>query len=383
METLVHGARLSVSNLAPVADGPANAFVYVHPCSGDGIPIFEPGAAGGEVLEGWFQRPLGVPLQGRYGSVSPTRVLACTADGSTTLTTDDNGDLIVGMTASGDGVPANAKVASLGGDGFGVTLDKVVSSTGSASYTFCLPAGSAVDVFALWDQASNRTLYRFGPLWVSSVFRGYSVSPLGDGKPFIVGSIEDIGIRRTDLDNFWSFGTKVGSFYCDTLGTVHDDIRHRLLSNLHGNRRPRPLCVTDATPSWPYTLPTWRQANGNAANQFDFFVGWLGDDLGREFEVQGAAASNAANKNAMVGIGVDSTTVNKAQTFGGRVGASVVAPISARLRDTGGWQIGSLSIGYHYVAWLETSEAGGVTTFLGSGTVSPKLKSGMTGLVWG
>lgn len=137
-----------------------------------------------------------------------------------------------------------------------------------------------------------------------------------------------------------------------TIGQCEDSLARRFVWNMY-NRVARPLFVFDGTNSWTYTTATWRQANTSAANQVEFVLGLSEDPVTALVQVR----ANNTNATFASGIGLDSTTANSARLFGsGAAGAGQAATA---------WYADWPGVGYHYLAWLEISQASGTTTWYG------------------
>lgn len=162
----------------------------------------------------------------------------------------------------------------------------------------------------------------------------------------------------------------MGTFYTASTTTTEDSVTKRYLWNNY-NRVRRPMRVVEATASWTYTTPTFRQANAAAGNQLDCVIGVAEDPVQAEVHI---VASANAGRQCAVGIGVDSTTVNSAQIFGGGVdGTGLNCTITCSYR-------GYPAAGRHTLPWLERSETGGTTTWLGT-TANGSIVSGISGEV--
>lgn len=141
----------------------------------------------------------------------------------------------------------------------------------------------------------------------------------------------------------------------DSYGGAHQAGGKRFLWNAY-NRVQRHIGVIDTTDNWSYTTATFRQANGNAGNQVACVIG-LSEDL-----VSAMARSGYANNSVTAafsnGIGIDSVNTNSALVLGGAILATGYAIAPAEYK-------GYLSVGYHYIAWLEISQATGTTFWIG------------------
>lgn len=128
--------------------------------------------------------------------------------------------------------------------------------------------------------------------------------------------------------------------------------------------------VRDATDTWTYTTNTWRQARANAINQIDYVCG-IAEDGGLAI-AHGISSTNATLSGAVqrwTGIGLDSTTAPATYSLIGSVdsGSESSTNVAHELSSYGHYAIAAaqLSIGRHYLAWLEKSEASGTTTWYG------------------
>ena len=162
----------------------------------------------------------------------------------------------------------------------------------------------------------------------------------------------------------------LGSIYASGANVTEDSIAKRYLSNYY-NRVPRQMIVTESTDSWTYTTATFRQARATTTNQLDAIIGVAQDAV--QIKVQ-VVTSNTVGTNAAVGIGIDSTTVNSANLFGGQT-FTVSHHLNACYN-------GIPAAGRHTFPWLEYSVAAGVTTWYGDAGVT-YLQSGISGIVQG
>ncbi len=144
----------------------------------------------------------------------------------------------------------------------------------------------------------------------------------------------------------------------DVTARTDDTAKERYLWNYY-NRLPRELLCIDNSTSWNYTLTTIRQANGNAANQFSFFVGLILDPV--HVQVNGFYF-NASSSVSSVYIGLNSTTAPAANCVWspGRMPAGSGCPAIASF---GGYLA---AVGSQSIMWLEASQANGTTTWQGT-----------------
>jgi hypothetical protein len=142
----------------------------------------------------------------------------------------------------------------------------------------------------------------------------------------------------------------IGTFRTTSTTTTEDSFLNRYVWN-HYNRVPRILRVTESTANWTYAVQTYRSANNNAANAFNYVAG----DVTRLFAHTAVLITQSAGGAAVTGIGIDSTTVNSATTFGG-TGVSTSSQASAVYNDYP-------AVGSHTINWIEEASSGVTATF--------------------
>ena len=145
----------------------------------------------------------------------------------------------------------------------------------------------------------------------------------------------------------------LGTIYTSGTGTTEDSVAKRYVWNCY-NRTLKHLYCQDVTDSWTYTTATWRQVRASSANQVEYVCG-LSEDV--VCAIAQARAANSTTITAATGVGVDSTSANSAILVGGGA-SSTGQSLTAAYRGFPG-------IGYHYLAWLEISQASGTTTWYG------------------
>lgn len=160
-----------------------------------------------------------------------------------------------------------------------------------------------------------------------------------------------------------------------TSGQTEDSESARLIINAH-NRIFRKLKCVETTDSWTYSTNTNRPSNNNTTLGQNRLM-WLcsiAEETIEFFNCQSYLRGSAVNQvGALVGIGIDSTSVNSADINGG-------------LSDTNGNTAvgkydGIPSIGAHYAQRLEgVAGASATTTWYGDNGWTT-LKSGMVGRV--
>ncbi len=157
------------------------------------------------------------------------------------------------------------------------------------------------------------------------------------------------------------------------MATTEDSATKRYLWNYY-NRIERAMVRKETTSSWTYTTASFRQANNSASNQIDYVCGVAEDAVYAEVT---SSCSNASATSVMVGIGVDSTSVDSGNSNGS------TAVNSSHATSTRSCYVGVPGVGRHYLAWLEYSEASGTTTWYGNGTLVVSFKNGIFGRVMG
>lgn len=168
----------------------------------------------------------------------------------------------------------------------------------------------------------------------------------------------------------------LGSFRTTAVaGQTEDSFAKRYVWNYH-NRVLRPMRVIDSTDTWNYTTATWRQANANTANQIDFVIGIVEDCVSAQ--VVGMAKNTGANVDMITGIGLDSTSA----VASGTLFYSGLSQVANQYVGNGASLKIYPSVGRHFLAWLEISNASGTTTWSGdAGTTT--VQSGIHGEIWG
>jgi hypothetical protein len=220
------------------------------------------------------------------------------------------------------------------------------------SLALTLTSGKNYDVF-VYDNAGTLTL-ELSAAWTNDTTRADALA-LQDG----------VYVKSGATTRRW-----LGTIRASAANVTEDSQAKRFVWNAY-HRVARSMAVSEATSSWNYTTNTYRQANGAAANQLDYVVG-LNEDLVTAFVRVGV--QNNSGVNIAVGVGVDSTTVNSAQSYSGQNATSNAASAAATYQ-------GQPGIGRHFLAWIESSAATGTTTWY-STAGSPAWKSGITGTVF-
>lgn len=129
-----------------------------------------------------------------------------------------------------------------------------------------------------------------------------------------------------------------------TTGQCEDSIARRYVSNRY-NDVPRPMQVNDPASTWAYSTATWRQANGNTANQLDYVC-----CVARLVQaIVSAAVVTTVTCNVSVGIGIDVVpTASSGSMF---ITANAIA--SSGSLPTTAYYAGTPGVGRHFLTWIE------------------------------
>lgn len=215
-----------------------------------------------------------------------------------------------------------------------------------------LTSGANYDVFAYNN--SGTLALEFSAAWTSDTARNDALA-LQDG----IRVKSSAHTRRL-----------LGTFRTTATTTTEDSLAKRFLWNAHNQER-RSMFVTDTTDSWTYTTATFRQARASAANQLDYVTG----DASTSVEaIVRVVSDGSAGIKKIVGVGVNSTSVNSAQLFGENSSGTQAVSYNCLYR-------GNPGLGRNFLAWLEYSQASGTSTWYGdAGTSGPVLiQSGISG----
>ena len=141
----------------------------------------------------------------------------------------------------------------------------------------------------------------------------------------------------------------IGTIHTTSTTATEDSFLNRYVWN-HYNRVPRILRVLETTASWTYSSATYRSANGNSANAFNYVAG----DVTRLIAHTSIGVLSSGNPG-ITGIGIDSTTVNSATLFAGTgVTSSAIVQVISHYNDYP-------AIGSHTINWIEAAPGGGST----------------------
>lgn len=151
-------------------------------------------------------------------------------------------------------------------------------------------------------------------------------------------------------------------------GQTESSTSKRYLWNYY-NRAKVGLKCFDSTDTWSYTTATWRASNNNTTEgtgRVGIVCGVVEDTIIANFSM---LTYNNLGAQRSTGIGINSTSVNSAQSTGANI-AGYATPADSRL-------VGYLAAGYNYLQCLEISVASGSTSWYGDGG-GTVLQSGLT-----
>ncbi len=217
-----------------------------------------------------------------------------------------------------------------------------------------LAANTNVDIFGYFNDTTLSLEY--GSAWTSNTLRSEEIS-LFNG----------VMCKTTNPTRRY-----IGSIRTTASGFFEDSISKRFVWNAY-NQVPRILQIFESTDSWTYNTAAFRPSRGTTNNCFEYIAGDVATAL--RAQAFSLASCTAGLSYAASGIGIDSTTVNSAQTWGANVTTVAFVLISTYK--------GYLSAGYHTITWLECG--GGVATLSFYGDVGqPTLyQFGMYGEIMG
>lgn len=263
---------------------------------------------------------------------------------------------------------AHARVVLYDGTRWNVhTFAEMSQTTSDSTKSPAAVANSSnYDVFA-WNDAGTLRATR-GPAWSSDTARGTGAGTTE--LEFFQGRwVNKIAITNGPAARR---GLYLGTIRSDGSAQVNDSAALRHVWNMF-NRVARPMRAIETATSWDYTTLTLRQANANTSNQLDCVIGMA--DVQVSAEVHAAFRNSDANgANALVGVGLDSTSALAAGCIN-----SYAHSLSGDVNSTGAAWKGYPGIGRHYITWLEASVAVGTTTWSGDEGDATLFQSGIHG----
>ena len=159
-------------------------------------------------------------------------------------------------------------------------------------------------------------------------------------------------------------GTQAGTHTCTVPTYTEVSANNVFLVNADNKSQFR-MYVNDATTSWTYTTATFRQANANTNNQFNFICGQATDLIQVNAGVLSNNSTTIIERIAAVSLDSIISTLPTVDQANIRDRQQPGAACSAYHRPA---YFGRPGIGLHYVAWLEYSTATGTCTWSGNNT---------------
>jgi hypothetical protein len=169
----------------------------------------------------------------------------------------------------------------------------------------------------------------------------------------------------------------LGTVRLYAVGTTIDSQDQRFVWNVD-NRVPRMLFKRADAASWTYSgAGVWRMANASAANRVEMVLGlpdsWVDADLS-------CGAQTASGGTLVVGLGLDDAVNPPSASSPTVIEAYFTNASASNIRtQMSGRTWGQLSIGFHYLQWMEVTNNASVT-FYGQTTSG---SHGINGIVEG
>jgi hypothetical protein len=205
-----------------------------------------------------------------------------------------------------------------------------------------LVANKNYDIFASWN--GSAVVLEFSAAWTTDTARA-------DAIAFQNG----VAVKN-------GFSTKrlVGTIRTISTTQTTDTFSQRFVWNGPEPFRqvPRPLVVTDPS-NWTFaSAAVWRQARATSTNRVEYVSGAASTYVKASSRAMVSHSAPASNTAVYLGIGIDSTTVNSAQTYGSRPGDTTsVGHMEQAEYD------GYPGLGYHAINWLEHMRGAGTASF--------------------
>lgn len=218
-------------------------------------------------------------------------------------------------------------------------------------------SGKNYDVFA-YNNAGTVTL-ELSAAWTTDTARADALA-LQDG----------VYVKSGATTRLW-----IGTIRASGANVTADAAASRFVWNAYNQVRRQMVNATETTNQWDYTTASFRQANANAANQLAYVTGDAASLV--DARVYAMMTNTNTGIGATAGVGVDSTTVNSAQYHGTNTGGTSGIVVVQHAT-----YIGTPGLGYHFLAWLEYSNATGTATWFGDAGSATLFQSGIMGTVW-
>lgn len=166
----------------------------------------------------------------------------------------------------------------------------------------------------------------------------------------------------------------VGSFATTGVsGQTEDSSANRLVWNYY-NRVFKQQTITYTGGNYTYSTATWRQTNGSTTYQVKNVIGYSEDIV--KFVSTSFTVNATTGAYVATGVGLNSTTTNSANTFGG-FNPTSSSPVFPNIGTYGGF----LAVGLNTIAWLEIGGGVGTTTWSGTAT-NTNITPGMLGEIF-
>jgi hypothetical protein len=252
----------------------------------------------------------------------------------------------------------------------GQTYYVISASLGANSFEFSTTAGgSAVNTTGSQSGTITCKTVRVtrGPSWPSDTARGGS-SVINYATLWPTNAVS---ITNGPTANK---GVKVGSIRANASSQLVDSKSFRWVSNAY-QCVPRRMQVVEPASSWSYTTSTFRQANGNAADQLDFLQTEAGNILTAHVNASYSNTNAGTFGQSAIGINTVNGTsiVDATNSLAGVQTANGTTPSTADYVDAPG-------LGRNIAIWEEWSSATGTGTF--SGTAGGLIvQSGISGSI--
>lgn len=164
----------------------------------------------------------------------------------------------------------------------------------------------------------------------------------------------------------------VGTIYTTNTNETVDTAVKRYVWNLD-NQVLRHMRGIESTDAWNYTSTTMRRMNDSSSNRVDWVQGLALGPV--TLMALGGARNTGANRDAWLGVGIDSDTTNS--------GLAPPQHLSTVYNEFHSYYQGFPGVGKHYGQPLERSEATGTTTWLGDLGQAGQLAAGIIGNLMG
>lgn len=164
----------------------------------------------------------------------------------------------------------------------------------------------------------------------------------------------------------------LGTIRTNGVSFFEDSVSKRFVWNFY-NKVDRNLQVFDRANTWTYNSTTFHEANANVDNCWEFVIGDVTYVTAKVNTICSCASSGIG---AVTGIGIDSSTVSSAITYGALTSSTAYVPSNCEYT-------GYPSIGYHKFTWLEKVSSATTVTWYGDNGSPSNFNFGMIGNLLG